>query len=222
MVGAISPSLRHPLQTSANFVGRQLDKLASPPGEQQKCVGSCRADRRSDHRHGDPRSAATSFHDDQHSRGKLSLKDRRKAGLFPRAEDETRPAPFPSSQTFQNGPRRQGSATPRKTSAPLTAPGRSGTAPNMRERGETERRFRHWPEASGVGNFRPALTRAGYQVCGVVAARQRHLTVYEDQLGSTPSTSPNFNDAASWLKPPDSQSGDRGFESRHRRQNGSS
>jgi DNA replication protein DnaC len=57
------------------------------------------------------------------------LKDRRKAGLFPRPEEETRPAPFPSSQTFQNGPRRQGSATPRKTSAPLTAPGRSGDAP---------------------------------------------------------------------------------------------
>src|SRR6185369_5401049 len=54
------------------------------------------------------------------------LKDRRKAGLFPRAEEETRPAPFPSSETFQNGPRRQGSAAPRKTGAPLTAPGRSG------------------------------------------------------------------------------------------------
>jgi hypothetical protein len=54
------------------------------------------------------------------------LKDRRKAGLFPRAEEDTRPAPFPSSPAFQNGPRRQGSAAPRKTSAPLTAPGRSG------------------------------------------------------------------------------------------------
>jgi hypothetical protein len=54
------------------------------------------------------------------------LKDRRKAGLFPRAEEETRPAPFPSSEMSQNGPRRQGSAAPRKTSAPLTAPGRSG------------------------------------------------------------------------------------------------
>ena len=28
------------------------------------------------------------------------LKDRRKAGLFPRAEEQTRPAPFPSSQGF--------------------------------------------------------------------------------------------------------------------------
>ena len=55
------------------------------------------------------------------------LKDRRKAGLFPRAEEETRPAPFPSSPTLQNGPRRQGSAAPRKTGAPLTAPGRSGS-----------------------------------------------------------------------------------------------
>src|ERR1700691_5575656 len=29
-------------------------------------------------------------------------------------------------------------------------------------------------------------SRAGYQICGVVAERQRHLTVYEDQMGSTP------------------------------------
>src|SRR6476659_8555931 len=56
------------------------------------------------------------------------LKDRRKAGLFPRAEEETRPAPFPSSDMSQNGPRRQGSAAPRKPGAPLTAPGRSGSA----------------------------------------------------------------------------------------------
>ena len=54
------------------------------------------------------------------------LKERRKAGLFPRAEEETRPAPFPSSAIVENGPRRQGSASPRKSSAPLTAPGRSG------------------------------------------------------------------------------------------------
>src|SRR6202142_24090 len=36
------------------------------------------------------------------------LKERRKAGLFPRAEEETRPAPFPSSDTLQNGPRPHG------------------------------------------------------------------------------------------------------------------
>jgi len=54
------------------------------------------------------------------------LKDRRKAGLFPRPdEDNGRSAPFLSPQSLQNGPRRQGSAAPRKTSAPLTAPGRS-------------------------------------------------------------------------------------------------
>ena len=33
--------------------------------------------------------------------------------------------PFPIQTLFQNGPRRQGFAAPRKTSAPLTAPGRS-------------------------------------------------------------------------------------------------
>ena len=53
------------------------------------------------------------------------LKDRRKAGLFPRAEEEDRPAPFPSSSSLQNGPRRQGSTSSRKTIAALTAPGRS-------------------------------------------------------------------------------------------------
>jgi DNA replication protein DnaC len=54
------------------------------------------------------------------------LKDRRKAGLFPHADqDSGRAAPFLSPDSLQNGPRRQGSATPRKSSAPLTAPGRS-------------------------------------------------------------------------------------------------
>ena len=54
------------------------------------------------------------------------LKDRRKAGLFPRPdEDSGRSAPFLSPDSLQNSPRRQGSAAPRKTSAPLTAPGRS-------------------------------------------------------------------------------------------------
>ena len=54
------------------------------------------------------------------------LKDRRKAGLFPRADqDSGRSAPFLSPESLQNGPRRQGAASPRKISAPLTAPGRS-------------------------------------------------------------------------------------------------
>src|SRR6202795_1360911 len=54
------------------------------------------------------------------------LKDRRKAGLFPRADqDSGRSAPFLSPESLQNGPRRQGSAAPRKARAPLTAPGRS-------------------------------------------------------------------------------------------------
>ena len=42
-------------------------------------------------------------------------------GLTRTADD----APFLSPHSLQNGPRRQGSAAPRKTSAPLTAPGRS-------------------------------------------------------------------------------------------------
>jgi hypothetical protein len=52
------------------------------------------------------------------------LKDRRKAGLVPRPEEETdRPAPFPSPEILQNGPRRPGSTSSRKTGAALTAPG---------------------------------------------------------------------------------------------------
>ena len=55
------------------------------------------------------------------------LKDRRKAGLFPRTEEDSgRTAPFPSAESLQNGPRGQGSAPPRKNRAPLTAAGRSG------------------------------------------------------------------------------------------------
>lgn len=58
------------------------------------------------------------------------LKDRKKAGLFPRPqEDSSQIAPFPASNAFHNGPRRQGSTSSRKTSAPLTAPGRSETPP---------------------------------------------------------------------------------------------
>jgi len=63
------------------------------------------------------------------------LKDRRKAGLFPRAEEDGNRPAFPSPELFQNGPRRQGSAAPRKTGAPLTAPGRSENPTDMRERG---------------------------------------------------------------------------------------
>jgi hypothetical protein len=56
------------------------------------------------------------------------LKDRRKAGLFPRADqDSGRSAPFLSPDSLQNGPRRQGSATRAKPARP-TAPGRSTDA----------------------------------------------------------------------------------------------
>lgn len=48
------------------------------------------------------------------------LKDRRKAGLFPRAEEDSGgTAPFPSPDMFRNGPRGKGSAPPRKNRAPL-------------------------------------------------------------------------------------------------------
>ena len=61
-----------------------------------------------------------------------------------------RPAPFPFSPMFQNGPRPQGSAPenlfkptkdsppPRKNPAPLTAAGRSEDFPTRRERGQMQ------------------------------------------------------------------------------------
>jgi hypothetical protein len=58
------------------------------------------------------------------------LKDRKKAGLFPRPEEDgIRPAPFPPNNALHNGPRRQGFTSARKTTAPLTAAGRSETPP---------------------------------------------------------------------------------------------
>jgi hypothetical protein len=49
------------------------------------------------------------------------------------------PAAFPFHSMFQNGPRRQGSASPRKNRAPLTAPGRSEDLPTTRERRQIQR-----------------------------------------------------------------------------------
>ena len=48
------------------------------------------------------------------------------------------PARFPFCPMFQNGPRRQGFATPRTNRAPLTAPGRSEDLPMRRESGQTQ------------------------------------------------------------------------------------
>ena len=45
------------------------------------------------------------------------------------------PGPFPFFAMFQNGPRRQGFAAPRKKRAPLTAAGRSENPTEIRERG---------------------------------------------------------------------------------------
>ena len=41
---------------------------------------------------------------------------------------------------------------------------------------------------------------AGYQVYGVVAERQRHLTVYEDQVGSTPIHFAKFDKAGKLIR----------------------
>src|SRR5437879_9277611 len=50
-----------------------------------------------------------------------------------------RAAPFPLARGSQNGPRRQGFASPRNTGAPLTAAGRSErTPPSKRERGRVK------------------------------------------------------------------------------------
>jgi hypothetical protein len=49
------------------------------------------------------------------------------------------PAAFPFRFMFQNGPRRQGFASPRTNHAPLTAPGRSEDLPVTRERRQIQR-----------------------------------------------------------------------------------
>jgi hypothetical protein len=49
------------------------------------------------------------------------------------------PAAFPFRPMFQNGPRRQGFASPRTNRAPLTAPGRSEYLPVTRERRQIQR-----------------------------------------------------------------------------------
>jgi hypothetical protein len=56
-------------------------------------------------------------------------------------EDSGRSPPFLSHHILQNGPRRQGSATPRKTSAPLTA-GRSTDSNRYERKGASELRLR--------------------------------------------------------------------------------
>jgi hypothetical protein len=49
------------------------------------------------------------------------------------------PAAFPFRSRFQNGPRRQGFASPRKNRAPLTAPGRSEDLSMTRKRRQIQR-----------------------------------------------------------------------------------
>ena len=49
------------------------------------------------------------------------------------------PAAFPFRSMFQNGPRRQGFASPRTNRAPLTTPGRSEDLPVTRERRPIQR-----------------------------------------------------------------------------------
>ena len=64
----------------------------------------------------------------------------RRPGPPPGGDPLRPPPPFPLAPRFRNGPRRQGSAPPRKTRAPLTAPVRSEHLPQIRERGQLQRR----------------------------------------------------------------------------------
>ena len=71
----------------------------------------------------------------KHARGKVR-------GALPRtpaggAPPET-PARFPFCPMFQNGPRRQGFASPRTNRAPFTAPGRSEDLAMRRESGQMQ------------------------------------------------------------------------------------
>ncbi len=52
-----------------------------------------------------------------------------------------RTAPFPFTLMFQNGPRRQGCASPPKTGAPLTAAGRSEDFPSEGKGGKRKDSF---------------------------------------------------------------------------------
>src|SRR5438093_6143864 len=71
--------------------------------------------------------------------------------------------PFPSPEILQNGPRRQGSASPRKTGAPLTAPA-TGT----------------------MGNFQPELTRTPVvSEYAVSAADERSSTTRQSCRGTS-------------------------------------
>lgn len=54
------------------------------------------------------------------------------------------PAAFPFPSMFQNGPRRQGFASPRTNRAPLTAPGRSEDSPMTRERRQIQTQNLSW------------------------------------------------------------------------------
>src|SRR5437870_11013336 len=71
------------------------------------------------------RSVLRGFHGERISARRAEL------GLCPKPRGgyPCDPAPFPFSSMFQNGPRRQGFASPRKSGAPLTAPGRSEQRP---------------------------------------------------------------------------------------------
>lgn len=69
-----------------------------------------------------------------------------------------RPAPFPFTAIFQNGPRRQGFASPRNNGAPWTAPLPSEHVPT-RGKGEVRK---SWPVVhfylAGIGHFYLAVT----------------------------------------------------------------
>jgi hypothetical protein len=91
-------------------------------------------------------------------------------------EDSGRSPPFLSHHILQNGPRRQGSAMPRKTSAPLTAPGRSTDSNRYERKGASELRLglvvappvgRRW---TILGEF---STRKGYETTQTEKALQQ-------------------------------------------------
>jgi hypothetical protein len=83
------------------------------------------------------------------------------------------PGPFPFRSRFRNGPRRQGSAPPRKHRAPWTAPGRSEEFPQRRERGQTQRPNRRQPGLPSASRW--SAFRLHYQSSNQLNITERRI-----------------------------------------------
>jgi len=105
--------------------------------------------------------------------------------------------PFFHTTILQNGPRRQGSAMPRKTSAPLTAPGRSTDSNRYERKGASLLRLRP-VVAPPVGR---RWTYTGLKF----SSRKRYETAETEK--ALQEGHPHGSQFCSWSIPPDSTAG---------------